>query len=100
MDEVKFDSDRVRALLRGQTRIWQTSDYEMSTEAVIRLWRLGDELAVRLPRADRAPALLDLEQTWLPVLADQLPLPTPIPVRIGRPSPLWAHLDDRALSRG
>lgn len=54
-------------------------------------WRLGDELAVRLTRTGRAPALLDTEQTWLPVLADRLPLPTPTPVRIGTPSSLFEH---------
>jgi aminoglycoside phosphotransferase (APT) family kinase protein len=46
---------------------------------------------VRLPRTARGPALLQVEQTWLPVLADRLPLPTPIPVRIGAPSNLFEH---------
>jgi aminoglycoside phosphotransferase (APT) family kinase protein len=54
-------------------------------------WRLGDDLAVRLPRTERAPALLRTEQKWLPVLADRLPLPTPTPVRIGKPSRLFEH---------
>ncbi|MDJ0463979.1 aminoglycoside phosphotransferase family protein [Streptomyces sp. H27-C3] len=50
------------------------------------LWRLGDDLAVRLPRTPRAPSLLRQEQKWLPVLAPRLPLPVPTPVRIGEPS--------------
>jgi aminoglycoside phosphotransferase (APT) family kinase protein len=54
-------------------------------------WRLGEDLAVRLPRTERAPALLHTEQTWLPVLAERLPLPTPTPVRVGRPSNLFDH---------
>ncbi|QNE22817.1 aminoglycoside phosphotransferase family protein [Kribbella qitaiheensis] len=49
-------------------------------------WRLGDELAVRMPRTPRAPDLLRTEQRWLPVLAPRLPLPIPTPVRIGEPS--------------
>jgi len=49
-------------------------------------WRLGDELAVRMPRTPRAPELLRTEQKWLPVLAPRLPLPIPTPVRIGEPS--------------
>ncbi len=49
------------------------------------LWRLGDELAVRLPRRQTAVALTLKEQRWLPLLADQLPLPVPRPVRMGRP---------------
>ena len=50
------------------------------------LWRLGEELIVRLPRRLTAVALTLKEQRWLPVLADQLPLPVPLPVRVGRPS--------------
>jgi aminoglycoside phosphotransferase (APT) family kinase protein len=51
------------------------------------LWRLGDDLAVRLPRATRhAGALLRKEHAWLPVLAPRLPLPVPVPQRLGEPS--------------
>ncbi|MFR9757591.1 aminoglycoside phosphotransferase family protein [Streptomyces sp. TR06-5] len=51
------------------------------------LWRLGDDLAVRLPWATpTADALLLKEHTWLPALAPQLPLPVPVPQRLGRPS--------------
>jgi aminoglycoside phosphotransferase (APT) family kinase protein len=50
------------------------------------LWRLGDELAVRLPRTPRAPGLLAKERRWLPELAPRLPLPVPTPVRDGVPS--------------
>lgn len=54
------------------------------------LWRLGDELAVRLPWATRsADALLRKEHTWLPVLAPRLPLPVPVPQRLGEPSALF-----------
>jgi aminoglycoside phosphotransferase (APT) family kinase protein len=49
-------------------------------------WRLGDELAVRMPRTEGAPDLLRKERRWLPVLAPRLPLPVPNPVRIGEPS--------------
>ncbi|MEW2167615.1 aminoglycoside phosphotransferase family protein [Streptomyces sp. NPDC007084] len=49
-------------------------------------WRLGDELAVRMPRTDRAPDLQRKERRWLPVLAPRLPLPVPHPVRTGEPS--------------
>lgn len=54
-------------------------------------WRLGDDLAVRLPRTARAPELLRHEQTWLPVPADRLPLPVPTPVRTGAPSARFPH---------
>ncbi|MFF4490714.1 aminoglycoside phosphotransferase family protein [Streptomyces sp. NPDC001544] len=51
-----------------------------------RLWRLGEELAVRLPRNRRAGSVVRNERRWLPVLAPQLPLPVPTPVRAGEPS--------------
>ena len=54
-------------------------------------WRLGEDLAVRLPRTEDAPELLHRERTWLPQLADRLPLPTPAPVRVGEPSELFGH---------
>ncbi|WP_030159457.1 aminoglycoside phosphotransferase family protein [Glycomyces sp. NRRL B-16210] len=51
-----------------------------------RMWRLGDDLAVRLPRTPRAPALLEKEHRWLPALAPLLPLPVPVPLRLGEPT--------------
>ncbi|MEU6120427.1 aminoglycoside phosphotransferase family protein [Streptomyces sp. NPDC047123] len=51
------------------------------------LWRLGDDLAVRLPWATRsADALLHKEYDRLPGLAPLLPLPVPVPQRLGRAS--------------
>jgi aminoglycoside phosphotransferase (APT) family kinase protein len=50
------------------------------------LWRLGDDLLVRLPRRRIAATLTENEQRWLPELAPGLPLAVPAPVRIGRPS--------------
>jgi len=48
------------------------------------MYRLGDELAVRLPRRAAAAGLIVHEQRWLPVVAPRLPLPVPAPVRTGR----------------
>ncbi|MFJ5711802.1 aminoglycoside phosphotransferase family protein [Streptomyces sp. NPDC093105] len=51
------------------------------------LWRLGDDLAVRLPWAtDSADELLRKEYAWVPGLVTGLPLPTPVPQRLGEPS--------------
>lgn len=47
------------------------------------MFRLGEDLVVRLPRRTEAVALIGNEQTWLPALRDRLPLPIPAPVRIG-----------------
>ncbi|GGN09994.1 aminoglycoside phosphotransferase family protein [Streptomyces fuscichromogenes] len=76
------------------------------------MWRLGDELAVRMPRMDGTSDLLRKECRWLPVLAPRLPLPVPTPVRIGEPSArfprpwsvmTWVHgepLDHTSIRRG
>ena len=50
------------------------------------MFRLGDRLAVRLPRRAAAASLILHEQTWLPRLANQLSLPIPVPYRIGTPA--------------
>ncbi|WP_408612257.1 aminoglycoside phosphotransferase family protein [Glycomyces dulcitolivorans] len=51
-----------------------------------RMWRLGEDLALRLPRSERAPALLEREHHWIPTFAAGLPLPVPVPVRLGAPT--------------
>lgn len=50
------------------------------------IFRLGDDLCVRLPRRRVAARLVDHEQRWLPALAALLPIPVPAPVRIGTPA--------------
>jgi aminoglycoside phosphotransferase (APT) family kinase protein len=49
------------------------------------MFRLGDDLALRMPRRAAGGALILTEQRWLPQLAPTLPLPTPAPVRVGEP---------------
>jgi aminoglycoside phosphotransferase (APT) family kinase protein len=49
------------------------------------LFRLGDDLVVRLPLHLGSAAAVDMELTWLPWLASQLPLAVPIPVAAGAP---------------
>src|SRR5690606_10280281 len=87
MGDFEFDEAFVRSLLEEQhpalaglelRRVDGGWDNQM--------WRLGDDLAVRLPRTPRAPALLRKEHRWLPELVPRLPLPVPIPVRAGDPS--------------
>jgi aminoglycoside phosphotransferase (APT) family kinase protein len=93
VDEVRFEQDLVRALLRDQHPDLAALELrDVSGGWDNQQWRLGEELAVRLPRTERAPALLHIEQTWLPMLDERLPLPTPTPVRIGKPSSLFEHI--------
>ena len=51
------------------------------------IFRLGDDLAVRLPRRSLAVRLIEHEQRWLPALAARLPVSVPTPVRIGHRAP-------------
>jgi len=51
------------------------------------LFRLGDDLAVRMPRREAAVGLMRNEQRWLPELAAHVPVPVPAPVRNGHPAP-------------
>lgn len=49
------------------------------------MFRLGDDLALRMPRRMAGGVLIAVEQTWLPQVAPRLPLPTPVPLRAGAP---------------
>ena len=49
------------------------------------LFRLGDELVARLPRAPWAVDQVATDTTWLPRLAPHLPVPVPVPVAVGQP---------------
>lgn len=49
------------------------------------IYRLGDSLAVRLPRRALAAPLVQNEMTWLPVLEPLLTLDVPQPVFVGAP---------------
>jgi aminoglycoside phosphotransferase (APT) family kinase protein len=50
-----------------------------------RTFRLGDDLAIRLPTGNWYAQQVEKEQRWLPVLAAGLPLPIPAPVARGEP---------------
>ncbi|WP_051366352.1 aminoglycoside phosphotransferase family protein [Hamadaea tsunoensis] len=49
------------------------------------LFRLGDDLVARLPRAPWAVDQVSTDTTWLPLLAPHLPVPVPLPVAVGEP---------------
>lgn len=50
------------------------------------IFRLGEALAVRLPRDAEAAAAIAKEQTWLPGFADRLPLDIPAAMGLGEPA--------------
>lgn len=51
-----------------------------------RTFRLGADMSVRLPSAERYVAQVDKEHRWLPTLAPLLPLPIPVPLVRGMPA--------------
>ena len=89
-DEVGADVELVRLLLAEQFP-------ELATRSLAALangwdnavFRLGENLVVRLPRRLFAAELIGHEQRWLPELAPALPLPIPVPLFVGRPSPIY-----------
>jgi aminoglycoside phosphotransferase (APT) family kinase protein len=54
-----------------------------------RTFRLGEDMAVRLPSRPACAAQVDKEQQWLPLLARHLPVPIPEPLARGAPSDLF-----------
>jgi aminoglycoside phosphotransferase (APT) family kinase protein len=92
-DEVATDAGLVRALLESQHPQWADLPIERVRSAGTdnAIYRLGDDLAVRLPRIDWAVGHVAKEQRWLPVLAPQLPLPVPLPVAAGAPEPAFPY---------
>jgi aminoglycoside phosphotransferase (APT) family kinase protein len=79
--------DVVRALIAAQFPAWRDRPV-----APVELdgwdntsFRLGDDLVVRLPSHEQYVVEIDKEHRWLPVLAEQLPLPIPVPVARGVP---------------
>lgn len=85
--EIEITADLVRELLEDQhPDLAGLTIREVEGGWGNQMWRLGDELAVRMQRMDRTPELQFKERQWLPVLAPLLPLPVPNPVRVGVPS--------------
>ena len=86
-DEVTVDVAVVRRLLAAQFPEWADLPLEpvepRGTDN--RLYRLGGELAVRLPSRERTVATLVRERTWLPRLTGRLPLEIPLPLAAGKP---------------
>jgi len=86
--EVETDGALVRRLLAGQFPRWAglPIDPVESYGTDHDIYRLGDDLAVRLPRIGWATAQAHTEAKWLPRLAPQLPLALPVQLARGRPA--------------
>lgn len=93
-DELETDEGLVARLLAAQFPQWAALPIRAlpagGTDNAI--YRLGDELSVRLPRRRNwTPGSLDKEFAWLPRLAPLLPVSVPVPVARGRPGEGYPH---------
>lgn len=86
-DEVDTDVSLVRRLLTAQFPQWADLPIEPVPSAGTdhALYRLGDDMAVRLPRIGWATGQAEKERQWLSKLGGQLPLAIPVPLAKGTP---------------
>jgi aminoglycoside phosphotransferase (APT) family kinase protein len=87
-DEVNINIRLVRRLLATQFPQWARLPIEpvLPSGTDNALYRLGNEMVMRLPRRERPSQTLDKECQWLPRLAPHLPLAIPIPQAHGTPA--------------
>ena len=86
-DEIAVDEGTVRRLLAAQLPEWAGLELRrlppVGTDN--QLFRLGEDLLVRMPRIHWAADSALHEHEWLPRLAPHLSLPVPAPVALGEP---------------
>jgi len=87
-DELEIDEGLVRRLLSEQFPEWAGRPLARVEPAgtVNAIFRLGDDLALRLPRRNGPTEPGGMELEWLPRLAPLVPLDIPVPVAQGKPS--------------
>ncbi|MEU2156579.1 aminoglycoside phosphotransferase family protein [Streptomyces sp. NPDC019396] len=89
-NEIPADETVVRALLKAQRPEWaglSLSPAGAGTDNT--MYRLGDELLVRLPRTAGNGESVRKEREWLPRLAPHLPCRIPEPVHAGAPDDVF-----------
>lgn len=87
-DEVDIDAALAARLLEGQFPRWSGLPVRpvaaSGTDNVT--FRVGADLAVRLPRTARTQGQIEKDLAWLPRLAPGLPLAVPQPLELGAPA--------------
>ncbi len=81
--EVVVDEPLARALLAGRWADLPLRRVPGGTDHV--LYRLGEDLSLRLPRIGWADGQGEREQRWLPVLAPHVDVALPVPLLLGDP---------------
>ena len=85
--ELKIDESLVASLLREQHPDLAPLPIRLADSGWDNvMFRLGDQLSVRLPRRKIAAKLIEHEQIWLPIIAQRLNIPIPTPIRLGKPT--------------
>lgn len=87
-DEFEIDISLVQRLLAKQFPDWTDLPLKPVPSAGTdnALYRLGEDMLVRLPRIDWAVENVDKEFKWLPKLAPFLPISIPTPLGLGKPT--------------
>lgn len=90
---MRIDAEVVGRLIDGQFPQWSglpiTPVPRQGSDN--RTFRLGDDLAVRLPSHQRYVAGITKEDAFLPVIGQHLTLAVPVPVATGRPTADFPH---------
>ncbi|MFH9723078.1 aminoglycoside phosphotransferase family protein [Streptomyces sp. NPDC017254] len=87
--ELDIDTALVEGLVAGRFPAWAALPVRAVASAGTdnAMFRLGDDLVVRLPRVPYAARHVEKEQRWLPRLGPHLPLDVPVPVGQAGASP-------------
>src|SRR3954466_5417265 len=88
VDEFAIDAFLVQKLLSRQFPQWADLPLKPVPSAGTdnALFRLGDEMVVRLPRIGWAVRGIERELEWPPRLSGQLPVSVPLPLAAGAPT--------------
>ncbi|MGZ4589738.1 MAG: aminoglycoside phosphotransferase family protein [Actinomycetes bacterium] len=86
-DELDTGAELVARLIAAQFPQWASLPVVKLPSAGTdhAMYRLADDMVVRLPRIPRAADQVETEQRWLPHLAPHLPLHVPVPLGRGVP---------------
>ncbi|WP_318723285.1 phosphotransferase [Streptomyces albicerus] len=91
-DELDIDAALVSRLVAEQFPEWAGLPVKevVSAGTDNAMYRLGDDMVVRLPRLPGGAKTADREQRYLPRLAPHLPLDVPVPLAKGAPGQGYA----------
>lgn len=86
-DEIEVDDGLVRRLLGTVTPAYDGLSLRRfeATGSTNALFRLGEDLLVRLPRQPGGTDTIEKEQRWIPYVAPHLPVAVPEVVAVGEP---------------